>query len=95
MEGVDFLLRYNSEFGHEVYKNGDLLMVHAQESVNPGDLAVVRWPGGETHIRRVFQVGNNRVYVSEDNTDLAPVLENNMPFTVIGKVIGVKYAMEG
>ena len=94
MEDVDFLVKYNSAFSHEVYKNGDLLMVHAQESVNPGDLAVVRWPGGKTHIRRVFLVGEDRVYVSEEDTDLAPVLETNMPFTVIGKVIGVKYAME-
>ena len=89
---ADFAIRVSCSHDGGRISDGDIAFISQAAEINPGDYTVVRWPKGEHSIYRVFDVGGERVFISTcDDTDFAPVFADNLPFEILGKIVGVQF----
>jgi repressor LexA len=81
-----YLLRItgDSMIGAGVF-HGDLVIVRAQRTADPGDIVAARTPDGEGTIKTLFQKG--RTYCLAAENPKYPLI--HPPFDVVGKVMGV------
>ena len=74
------------------FAEGDIAYVAQTSDINHGDYVAVKWPEGDPAIFRAFDVDGMRVYVSIwDQTDLAPIFADNLPFEILGRIVGVRF----
>jgi len=81
-----YLLRItgDSMIGAGVF-HGDLVIVRAQRTADPGDIVVARTPDGEGTVKTLRQKGQTYCLPAE-NPKYALI---HQPFDVVGKVVGV------
>ena len=81
-----YLLRItgDSMIGAGVF-HGDLVIVRAQRTANPGDIVVARTPDGEGTVKTLRQKGQTYCLAAE-NPKYALI---HQPFDVVGKVMGL------
>ena len=81
-----YLLRItgDSMIGAGVF-HGDLVIVRAQRTANPGDIVVARTPDGEGTVKTLRQNGQTYCLAAEN----PKYALNHQPFDVVGKVMGV------
>ena len=71
---------------------GDRLEVQMESTVSDGDIVVAEVDGGYT-VKAFFTDGEGRHWLVPQNTDFAPILLDNRPWRVIGKVVGLRKGM--
>ena len=85
-----FFLRVNGESMNEIVKNGAYALIHKQDVVNDGEIAVVLVNGDEATIKE-FSKKNDIVVLtphSDDNSFKQQIYDKNTPIRVIGKYVG-------
>jgi repressor LexA len=81
-----YLLRItgDSMIGAGIF-DGDLVIVRAQRTADPGDIVVARTPDGEGTIKTLRQKGRT-YFLEAENPKYASI---HQPFEVVGKVMGL------
>lgn len=84
----DFVLRVHGEsmLGAGIF-DGDLIVVHAQEQVQNGEIAVVL-VGDEATTKRFYNQGRT-VRLQPDNDNYEPIIVNADEVELVGRVVGV------
>lgn len=68
---------------------GDRLEVQMDSDANDGDIVVAEVDGGYT-VKAFFTDSKGRHWLVPQNSDFAPILLDNRPWRIIGKVIGLR-----
>ena len=85
-----FFLRVNGESMNKVVKNGAYALIHKQDVVNDGEIAVVLVNGYEATIKE-FSKKNDIVVLtphSDDNSFKQQIYDKSTPIRVLGKYVG-------
>ena len=71
---------------------GDRLEVQMENDINDGDIVVAEVDGGYT-VKAFFTDSAGRRWLVPQNKDFPPILLDNRPWRIIGKVIGLRKGM--
>lgn len=85
-----FFLRVNGESMNKVVKNGAFALIHKQEDVDDGEIAVVLVNGDEATLKR-FSKQNGIVIlepISGDPTYTTQVYDSTTEIHILGKYVG-------
>lgn len=85
-----FFLRVNGESMNKVIKNGAFALIHKQDTVNNGEIAVVLVNGYNATLKRFSKEGDIIVLTPEstDESIKQQIYTKNTPIKVIGKYVG-------
>ena len=85
-----FFLRVNGESMNKVVKNGSYALIHKQDIVNDGEIAVVLVNGDEATLKRFSKQGDF-VFLepaSNDDSFKRQIYDKNTPIKILGKYVG-------
>lgn len=85
-----FFLRVNGESMNKIVKNGAYALIHKQDIVNDGEIAVILVNGDEATIKE-FSKKNDIVVLtphSDDNSFKQQIYDKSTPIRVLGKYVG-------
>lgn len=90
-----FFLRVNGESMNKVIRNGAYALIHKQDTVENGEIAVVLVNGDEATLKKFSKQGDLVVLepMSNDNSFQVQVYDKNTPIRILGKYIG-KFEMK-
>lgn len=85
-----FFLRVNGESMNKIIKNGAFALIHKQDIVNNGEIAVVLVNGDSATIKRFSKEGDIIVLTPEstDESIKQQIYTKDTPIKVIGKYVG-------
>lgn len=85
-----FFLRVNGESMNKVIKNGAFALIHKQDTVNNGEIAVVLVNGYNATLKRFSKEGDIIVLTPEstDESIKQQIYTKDTPIKVIGKYVG-------
>lgn len=85
-----FFLRVNGESMNKVIKNGAFALIHKQDSVENGEIAVVLVNGFDATLKKFIKQGDLIILEPESNDDnfKTQVYDKNTSIKVLGKYIG-------
>lgn len=85
-----FFLRVNGESMNKIVKNGAFALIHKQDAVNNGEIAVVLVNGDSATIKRFSKEGDIVVLTPEstDENIKQQIYTKDTPIKVIGKYVG-------
>lgn len=85
-----FFLRVNGESMNKVIRNGAYALIHKQDIVENGEIAVVLVNGYEATLKKFTKYGDVIVLepMSDDNTFKTQIYNKDTPIQVLGKYIG-------
>ena len=90
-----FFLRVNGESMNKVIKNGAYALIHKQDVVDDGEIAVVLVNGYEATLKKFTRQGDFVVLEpqSYDDSFKTQIYDKNTPIKILGKYIG-KFEMK-
>lgn len=85
-----FFLRVNGESMNKIIKNGAYALIHKQDTVENGEIAVVLVNGDEATLKKFNKQGNLVILepMSTDNTFQVQAYDKNTPIKILGKFVG-------
>lgn len=85
-----FFLRVNGESMNNIVKNGAFALIHKQDIVNDGEIAVVLVNGYDATLKRFTKKGDVVVLEpdSSDNSFKMQIYDKNTPIKILGKYVG-------
>ena len=88
-----FFLRVNGESMNKVVKNGAFALIHKQDSVENGEIAVVLVNGYDATLKKFTKKGNIVVLEPESNVTNDPdiktqIYDKTTPIKILGKYVG-------
>lgn len=85
-----FFLRVNGESMNKVIRNGAFALIHKQDSVENGEIAVVLVNGFDATLKKFIKQGDLIILEPESNDDnfKTQVYDKNTSIKVLGKYIG-------
>lgn len=85
-----FFLRVNGESMNKVIRNGAYALIHKQDTVENGEIAVILVNGDEATLKKFSKQGDLVVLepMSNDNSFQVQVYDKNTPIRILGKYIG-------
>lgn len=85
-----FFLRVNGESMNNIVKNGAFALIHKQDTVENGEIAVVLINGYDATLKKFTKQGNVIVLEpdSSDNSFKTQVYDKNTPIKILGKYVG-------
>lgn len=85
-----FFLRINDESMNKVVKNGAFALIHKQEVVEDGEIAVVLVNGNDAVLKKFTRHGDVIILEpnSNDNSFKIELYDNNTPIKILGKYVG-------
>ncbi|GJM49019.1 transcriptional repressor LexA [Weissella soli] len=87
--GKLFMMRYHgSHLKNMGILDGDNIIVRRQETIDNGEIAIVRYRADEYYIGRYFQE-TERIRITTDNDGIAPDLLDPAYLTILGRVVGL------
>ena len=85
-----FFLRVNGESMNNIVKNGAFALIHKQDIVNDGEIAVVLVNGYDATLKRFTKKGDVVVLEpdSSDNSFKMQIYDKTTPIKILGKYVG-------
>lgn len=85
-----FFLRVNGESMNKIVRNGAFALIHKQDSVENGEIAVVLVNGYDATLKKFTRQGDLIILEpqSNDNSFETQVYDKNTPIKILGKYVG-------
>lgn len=85
-----FFLRVNGESMNKVVRNGAFALIHKQDVVEDGEIAVVLVNGYDATLKKFTRQGDMIILEPESNDDSfkTQVYDKNTPIKILGKYVG-------
>lgn len=85
-----FFLRVNGESMNKVIRNGAYALIHKQDIVENGEIAVILVNGDEATLKKFSKQGDLIILepMSTDNNFTTQVYDKNTPIQILGKYVG-------
>lgn len=85
-----FFLRVNGESMNKVIRNGAFALIHKQDIVEDGEIAVVLVNGYDATLKKFTRQGDMIILEPESNDDSfkTQVYDKNTPIKILGKYVG-------
>ena len=85
-----FFLRVNGESMNKVVRNGAFALIHKQDMVDDGEIAVVLVNGYDATLKKFTRQGDMIILEPQSNDDSfkTQVYDKNTPIKILGKYVG-------